>query len=362
MPQLTLEELEAAINNLRRQFEQLQGSLFTMGVRPHAPAHELPGGDVVRLSTQNNGTQLNRQRTLNFSTGLTATEDQANKRITITAGAFGDGTALLPGITFASDPDTGIWRPGANILALSTGGSERVRIDASGNVGIGTTTVGTNLTVDIRSSDPNLAGFMGFSNSDQSNFIIIGSGRSGDKVSRIFFSNNVANTGLSIVTSAVDATGLSEKMAIATDGSVRMNKYGAGAATFDASGNITSVSDERLKLIQGPFTPGLAEILQVKPIRYKYKPESGLDPENIYAGFSAQNVMKWIPEAVGKDLQGWYTFNDRPVLAAAVNAISALQGQMDELRAKTMMPTKVWVATEVKNEERIIRSKADKVV
>ena len=51
--------------------------------RPHALTHELAGGDTVRLSVQNGGTQLNRHRTLNAGTGLTATEDSANQRITL---------------------------------------------------------------------------------------------------------------------------------------------------------------------------------------------------------------------------------------------------------------------------------------
>ncbi len=101
MPAPTLEELEGAIANLRRDFEQLRGSLFIMGVRPHAPAHELPGGDVVRLSIQNNGTQLNRQRTLNFQLGLEATEDAANKRVNISLGApavrvYNSGNVSIP--------------------------------------------------------------------------------------------------------------------------------------------------------------------------------------------------------------------------------------------------------------------------
>jgi hypothetical protein len=54
-----------------------------------------------------------------------------------TVSAAGDGTAGAPGIAFASDTNTGLFRPGSDILAASTGGTERVRIDASGNVCIG---------------------------------------------------------------------------------------------------------------------------------------------------------------------------------------------------------------------------------
>jgi fibronectin-binding autotransporter adhesin len=49
-----------------------------------------------------------------------------------------DGTPPLPAFSFASDPDNGMFRPAADQLAFSTNASERLRIDATGNVGIGT--------------------------------------------------------------------------------------------------------------------------------------------------------------------------------------------------------------------------------
>jgi hypothetical protein len=55
------------------------------------------------------------------------------------------GTAALPGITPAGDPDTGIYSPGANQFALSVGGNAALNIDASANVGIGTTAPGSKL-------------------------------------------------------------------------------------------------------------------------------------------------------------------------------------------------------------------------
>ena len=49
----------------------------------------------------------------------------------------GSGTESLPGIAFDGDPNTGIYRPGADQLAISTNGAERIRFASDGNVGIG---------------------------------------------------------------------------------------------------------------------------------------------------------------------------------------------------------------------------------
>jgi len=64
-----------------------------------------------------------------------------------TVAAAGDGTNLLPGIAFADDLNTGIYRPGADQLAISTGGAGRLFVDSSGRVGVGTTAPGNTLEV-----------------------------------------------------------------------------------------------------------------------------------------------------------------------------------------------------------------------
>ena len=53
--------------------------------------------------------------------------------------ALPDGTAAAPALTNTGDTNTGVFFPADNTVAVTTDGTERVRVDASGNVGIGVT-------------------------------------------------------------------------------------------------------------------------------------------------------------------------------------------------------------------------------
>ena len=64
--------------------------------------------------------------------------------LTISAAA---GSAAAPSIAFTGDLNTGIYSPGADQLAVATNGTGRLFVDASGSVGIGTSSPGVKLHI-----------------------------------------------------------------------------------------------------------------------------------------------------------------------------------------------------------------------
>lgn len=90
------------------------------------------GNSYTIAGLTNNGT-LSQQGTLSMGSGY---------QILATT-----GTAPIPGIAFVGDTNTGIYSPSADTIGFSISGSEKIRIDSNGNVGIGTTSSGGILDV-----------------------------------------------------------------------------------------------------------------------------------------------------------------------------------------------------------------------
>ena len=90
-------------------------------------------GDVIRGGTTISGATIT-GTTVSTTTGsfvsLTGTT------ATFTSGIIASGTAALPSLAILSDPNTGLFSPGADQLAISTNGTGRLFVDASGNVNI----------------------------------------------------------------------------------------------------------------------------------------------------------------------------------------------------------------------------------
>lgn len=62
------------------------------------------------------------------------------------------GSATVPAYSFLGDQDTGVYRSGANEISVSTNGTQRAVVNASGNVGIGTASPDALLTVNTIAS------------------------------------------------------------------------------------------------------------------------------------------------------------------------------------------------------------------
>jgi len=120
-----------------------------------------------------------------------------------------------------------------------------------------------------------------------------------------------------------------------SDGIITMAAYGAGAATFSASGVISSVSDETWKVKDGvPVDPD-AMLKKLEPGYWYYNDEKketfGTDRQ---LGFYAQNVNDAIgPEAAPTPEEGKpWGYYDRSVLAVTV---MSLQKAIDKIEALT---------------------------
>jgi hypothetical protein len=66
--------------------------------------------------------------------------------VTLTSGVFASGTAAAPSVSIGTT-DNGLYSPGADQVAVATSGTGRLFVDASGNVGVGTSSVNALLEV-----------------------------------------------------------------------------------------------------------------------------------------------------------------------------------------------------------------------
>jgi hypothetical protein len=72
--------------------------------------------------------------TSSFTSGVFTTLSGATA--TFTSGIIASGTAAAPSLAILGDPDTGVFSPGANQLAVATNGAQQVSIDSAGKVSL----------------------------------------------------------------------------------------------------------------------------------------------------------------------------------------------------------------------------------
>lgn len=195
---------------------------------------------------------------------------------------FADGSAAAPSITNDGDTNTGIFFPAADTIAFSEGGVEAMRIDSSGNVGIGTTTPNAKLEV---------AGAI--STGTTNNFVRVNQAYLSSGGDYVMLANNAwfngsawttpANGGLYQITgqshfwytqtsgaftsvASITPAGLfqfnSGYGSVATAYGCRawVNFNGTGTVAIRASGNVSSITDNGTGLYTVNFTTAMPDV------------------------------------------------------------------------------------------------------
>jgi hypothetical protein len=128
-------------------------------------AAKVSNSATTATSANTNSAIVARDGSGNFSAGtITAALTGAASSNVLKAGDTMTGalvvplaSASAPSLTFTGDTNTGIYSPGADQLAITTGGTGRLFVDASGNIGIATSNPTSILQSSVSSSSSGLA-------------------------------------------------------------------------------------------------------------------------------------------------------------------------------------------------------------
>ena len=178
-----------------------------------------------------------------------------------------NGSATTPSYSFSADSDSGMFRATTNTLGFATAGAERMRIDATGNLLVGTV---------------NAAVWNNIANSADDN------GHNLRKDGRAAFCYYNATNGAN-ATVNINRTGSNGDV-------IRLYKSGATVGSISVTGSATSYntsSDYRLKTDAQPMTGASARVQALNPINFEW-----LSDGTRVDGFLAHELSEIIPESV----------------------------------------------------------------
>jgi len=282
--------------------------------------------------------------------------------VTVAAGTVSD-----PAITTTGDTNTGIFFPAADTIAFAEGGAEAMRIDSSGNVGIGTASPATKLDVNGNIALPNATALQfkdsGGSRKDtlqlnsSSNIILQSPSASifqingSTEAMRVDAGGNLLMGATSARTSEakIELTSAANtalsfymykssqvEMAMGFKSSTDTNFYiGTGSSSVGTNGvylqntgsSWIAVSDERFKTELQPIENALSKIANIRAVtgRYIYDEENGKSGRRSF--LIAQDFVEALPEAVDQqnpDKLGLSYSDTIPLLYAAIKEQQAL--------------------------------------
>ena len=187
----------------------------------------------------------------------------------------------------------------AQVLTFNTVGSERVRIDSSGNLLVGTTS----------SSPSSGAGF------------------------------KIQPAGKVYCVSA-DSANTSESYGMYSTGAANYRFYvGWGGTVYATSTTITAISDQRLKENIRDLDEGLATVMALKPRKFDWKVGKGADIKNA-RGFIAQEFETVLPDMIetwkdpAPEGEEPYKAINANLIPSLVKAIQEQQAIINQLKAR----------------------------
>jgi hypothetical protein len=209
---------------------------------------------------------------------------------------------------------TSIQSSGGHVFAINTGGTtERMRIDTSGNVLVGTTTSDARLRV-------NGTTVIG-------KFIADGGGYTSDVV-LIDTSGTAAGTGFDLIQANSGGAG---QFRVRGDGTL-----------FAQNTTVQSISDQRVKENIRDAEEGLGVVTALHPVRFDFKEGFGNNRKN-QLGFIAQEIEQVFPEAVDvaakeetddEDAEPYKTVGAAALIPVLVKAIQEQQTIINDLTAR----------------------------
>jgi hypothetical protein len=257
---------------------------------------------------------------------------------------------------------------GADIVGVSTGGTERVRVDASGNVGIGTsspaqklhvngsgtvytrisngTTATTGLDIGVTSTEgdsivfnrENTALRFGTNGTerariDSSGNLLVGTTSTGSEIGRLTVKQggDADSGGLRLI-----APNSSNAWAVRTgsDNALYFGYNGTSKANINSStGAYSALSDARLKVNVTDSAKGLSVVTALRPVEYQMKDDSTGANQ---IGLIAQEVLEILPEVVSVPATDdyFYGMNYSGVVPVLIKAIQELNAKVDAQAAE----------------------------
>jgi hypothetical protein len=200
-------------------------------------------------------------------------------------------SAANPSYSNVDDTNTGMFLPGSDVAAFTTGGAERMRIDSSGNLLVGKTSSGA-------------LGTAGFELAANDTF-----------------------------RATKDASAPGEFNRLTTDGDIIIfyqNTVARGSISISgANTSYNTSSDARLKDITGEAR-GLEVINALNPVSYNWKEDGKADE-----GLIAQEVLDIVPNAVSQNEQDdYYQMDYSKLVTPLIKAIQEQQTIIEDLKSR----------------------------